>query len=185
MNWRKWHRRTGGILGLLLLIAAASGVVLQYEKFAKKTAKPASVQQPAPQKALTDIVDSAVKAKVFADTYYPGKAIESLTVEQGARRGFAVIRFAGVKDPVNIDLTKQGKLTNKLNFSYSVQAPTAKKTDPKILLIKIHTLSILGPYGHLVGIISALSLLFLSISGLWMYFYPMIRRSKRSNVQKN
>lgn len=185
MNWRKWHRRTGAILGLLLLVAAATGVVLQYEKFAKKTAQPASVQQPAPQKVLTDIVDGAVKAKVFADTYYPGKAIESLTVEQGARRGYAVIRFAGMKDPVAVDLMKYGKLSNNLNFSYSAQPPKAKKADLKILLIKIHTLSILGPYGHLIGIISALSLVFLTVSGLWMYFFPIFRRKKQSNVQKN
>ncbi|MGD9810367.1 MAG: PepSY domain-containing protein [Sphingobium sp.] len=174
-NWRMWHRWFGTLAGLFLLFLALSGSWLQLYKVVAK-ADPAKPAKPAPAvMAPIDPVDLAERAQLLARQHNPSAPIVSVALDAKGGKPIAVVRFDGVSDPAVIDLDS-GKVKVPAAASPTEQSTWRTLHD---VALELHTLRFAGIGGNLVGLLLGVMLLFLTGSGLWMWWKMLRERRKR------
>lgn len=175
-NWRKWHRWLGTVSAVLLIIIGATGIFLQIDEVAGLTA-PA---RPAPidTTKLEPLDSVALVTRLHALTAQrpQGNKIVMLRLEARATGPIAVATFAGSKNPVQIDL-RTGKETQADNPAKPKKGWLQRL---RLFLLNLHTFGLVGPLGHVAGVFFSGFLVFLSGSGLWMWFVMRRERLKRS-----
>ena len=158
------HRWIGVGVGVVLLVTAATGFLLLKKKDWEWIQPPVTVGEPGPASSLKPLQD--VYAAVFA---------------------LGLPEFRDEADVARIDFRpSQGvhKVTSKRgNLEVQVCATTLRTSEPRHrasdLLEQIHDGSWFGSAMHaFVSPAAALALLFLSLSGYWMWLWPKWQRRK-------
>ncbi|MDQ4421036.1 PepSY-associated TM helix domain-containing protein [Sphingobium sp. DEHP117] len=174
--WRRWHRWLGIVAGVLLILMAVTGVLLQVDEvggFSEKAREQAIQRRGAVQPL--DLVTAARQV----ETHSGGRAIEMLKLE--ARKGapVAIVRFAGTDRPVQIDL-----LTGAQKPGSEAPRPGGSMAEKvRLLILNLHTLGIVGGAGHIVGGIAGVAMAVLGGSGLWMWWVMRRERVRRGSRQ--
>ncbi len=170
--WRKWHRWLGTIAGVLLALVAATGIYLQVEEVTgvvHKAADKATVRKVPPP---LDAVQIAQRVQALSQ----GRTIEMLRIESFTRGPVAVVRFAGEKNPVEINLQTGARKPGR-----DGSAPlTGTWSKVHLTLLMLHTFGIAGMPGHLVGGVAGVALLVLCGSGLWVWWVMRKERVRRN-----
>lgn len=171
--WRKWHRWMGTSAGILLLIVAITGVLLQIDEVGHISDN-AGVAHDAAVPPL-DAVALAARVEALSG----GRKIEMLKLESHQKQPSAIVRFSGEKKVVQIDLAT-GK---QKPASEGPRPPSGTLAKLRLLILNFHTLGIAGMPGHVVGGIAGLVMAILSASGLWVW-WTMRRERIRRNADR-
>jgi len=168
--WRKWHRWLGTIAAVLLVLIGGTGVLLQIDEVGHVSER-ASARASVPLPPL-DAVALAARVEALSG----GRRIEMLRLEAHSKAPSAVVRFAGDKKVVEIDLAtgkqKPGRETPK-----SAGGTLAKI---RLLVLMLHTFGIAGTAGHVAGGLVGVVLVGLSGSGLWVWWTMRRERVRRN-----
>lgn len=170
--WRRWHRWLGVVAGVLLILMAGTGVLLQIDEvggFSEKARQTAAARRgPVPP---LDMVGLSARVELLSG----GRAVEMLRLESRKGAPIAVVQFAGAERPVQIDLEtgaqKPGSDAPKPGGS------TIEKI--RLLVLMLHTLGIAGMAGHVVGGVAGVLMAVLGGSGLWIWWIMRRERVRR------
>ena len=175
-SWRRWHRWIATISGILLLLVAVTGILLQIDEIGHLSEPP---PEPKVDVALLAPIDpSAATGAAVAQLgeTHEGSEIVSLKVESTPDGPIAVAQFKDKIPGVRINLT-----TGEQTRPYT--PPPARYALIKrirLFVLNVHTFGIVGAWGHIVGAIVSCLMVFLAGSGLWMWFVMARERFKRS-----
>ncbi|WP_164975680.1 PepSY domain-containing protein [Sphingobium fluviale] len=170
--WRRWHRWLGVVAGVLLVLMAGTGVLLQIDEvggFSEKARQAAAARRgPVPP---LDMVGLSARVELLSG----GRAVEMLRLESRKGAPIAVVQFAGAERPVQIDLEtgaqKPGSDAPKPGGS------TIEKI--RLLVLMLHTLGIAGMAGHVVGGVAGVLMAVLGGTGLWIWWIMRRERVRR------
>lgn len=187
--WRTLHRWTSLVAVVFLMIVALSGTWLAYESLVfgyyltSHLPVPGQPQAPRPP-AITPLSDEQLPAMLTTSlnswrTTLPDQPLKVLRLRI----------YGGM--PQGIVVAGLGEETQQVAFN-ATTGRTASETEPGYpetgfpfgwqahqIAKQIHRGSYLGLTGRWMDFLSALSMIFLSISGAWMY-YEMWQRRRRS-----
>ncbi len=173
MIWRKWHRWIGTIAGLFLLMMAATGVFIQVDELAEWAYPPApKPADPALFQPIDPVKDSA-RANELIEKSHPGAPLRALWLQARETGTVAIVVLHEEGKTVEIDLR-----TGQEGPPKSAAKPPTVPQKIRAFVISLHTLSIGGKPGHLVGAVVGVLLVFLSGSGLWMWVDMLRHRAK-------
>lgn len=174
-SWRRWHRWIATISGILLILVAVTGILLQIDEIGHLSEPP-----PTPKvdtALLTPIQPVAAVGSAIAHLgkTHKGADILSLRIESTLDGPMAIVQFKGDIPGVRIDLA-----TGEQTRPYS--PPPARYALIKrirLFVLNVHTFGIVGAWGHIAGAIVSFLMVFLAGSGLWMWFVMARERAKR------
>ena len=175
--WRRWHRWLGIVAGVLLILMAVTGVLLQIDEVGgfSEAARQEALARRGPVPALAPV---ALAARV--ELLSGGRAIEMLRLES-RRNGttVAVVRFSGSERPVQIDLE-----TGAQKPGNDGPGPVGGAIEKlRLLILMLHTFGIAGVGGHVVGGMAGVVMVVLGGSGLWIWWVMRRERVRRGNQE--
>lgn len=164
LRLRQWHRSFGVILSLVFLFSAVTGVLLVVPDLAAPAAPPAK-QVPAPSGGDIDLAINRATGEfpqaVIRDVRFP--AADRIDVNFRAPR-----HNTQAVDVVSAKLT-DASLVKRL--------PAERNPALWISVLPLHSGTALGLPGRIFLLVEALALVFLAMTGPWMWWQA--RRSKR------
>ncbi len=176
LSMRKWHRWISIPAIVFLLVVSVSGLVLQVKGFLNEDEEKAEqIESQKSKVSLNSSLELATKfglAKKAILSKYGNIDIKKVEIE--LRQSPAIISLYTDEDKprvIQIDAD---------TFQFISEKPDNTDT----FWIKLHSGELLGDAGRSVGIFSGLALLFLTISGCWIYFQMYQRRPKNSPLWK-
>jgi uncharacterized iron-regulated membrane protein len=197
-NWllakfRKWHTWTGLLAALFILVVAASGIILNYKKpiFTALGLEARPVKQEAKKTvAHNDVASlpvSFAQALDLSEREMGLGSVERVELKREAGTWIYKIRRAGGRelwiDGVTGATFTKGEYTKAVMDSGG--KPRAGGTDWGKLVLDLHTGKIGGETGKAIMTIAAVVLLFLTLSGVYLYAKPLlIRRRNASAVRR-
>ncbi len=167
--WRRWHRWLGIVAGVLLILMAVTGVLLQVDEVGgvSESARQDAIARRGPVRPL-DPVALAARIETLAD----GRKIEMLKFEARKDAPVAIVRFAGTDRVVQVDL-----VTGTQRPGSEAPRPGGSMIEKlRLLVLNIHTFGLVGMTGHVIGGIAGVVMAVLGGSGLWMWW--VIRRER-------
>lgn len=174
--WRRWHRWLGIVAGVLLILMAVTGVLLQIDEvggFSEK-ARQTVLDSRGPMPRL-DVVGLAARVELLSG----GRAVEMLKLESRKGGPVAIVRFAGAEGPVQIDL--QTGVQKPGNEAPKSGGTAIEKL--RLLVLMLHTFGIVGMAGHVAGGLAGVVMAILGGSGLWIW-WTMRRERVRRGVKR-
>jgi uncharacterized iron-regulated membrane protein len=123
-----------------------------------------------------DTVALATRVQALTARRPQGNEILMLRMEARPTGPVAIATFVGAKTPVEIDL-RTGKETQADN---AAKPKKGRLQRLRLFILNLHTFGLVGPVGHVAGVFFSGFLVFLSGSGLWMWFVMRRERVKRS-----
>lgn len=167
---RKLHRWTSIPLILFLLLVLGTGVVLQFEELGKiggpDGGAPSSIgaTSPSNEAIAAQLADALAKAQKAQPDFKPNRIELTIAENQQATR-FAVQPRGGPF--VEVD-----------HINGKVKAEMKPEMPLHVILIRLHTGSIGGVVGVWIMLLSSLVLMFLAVSGIWLYWQMWRNRVK-------
>jgi uncharacterized iron-regulated membrane protein len=178
-NLRQTHRWSSTVAGAFLLVIAATGVALQIEELTEtgeRRGPPAPTTAAAVLESPETSIASALAGLRAAE---PNARITSLALGGTGGAAQVVVSLAGETQARAIDIVT-GSV--KAAEQAAPQGPPGGPP-PGFSLMRtikqIHTGEIGGPFGQIIGLALGLTLLFLSISGLWMWLQMLNARANQ------
>lgn len=173
---RKWHRWISIPAIIFLLLVAVSGLVLQVKGFLNDDEEKA--EQIESQKSKVSLNSSLELASKFGSAQ---KAVLSKYGNIDIKKVEIELR----QSPAVISLyTDEAQPRVFLIDADTSQIISEKPDNTDTFWIKLHSGELWGDAGRSVGVFSGLALLFLTISGCWIYFQMYQRRPKNSPLWK-
>ena len=168
--FRQLHRWTSLPLILFLFLVLGTGVVLQFEELGKlggaDRGPPASAgtAMPSDEAIAAQLTDALGKARQAQPDFRPTR------IELNIAEGRLSTRLA--KQP------RGGPFVEVDHAKGSVKAELKPPMSMHVILIRLHTGSIAGAVGVWIMLLSSLVLLFLAISGGWLYWQMWRNRAR-------
>lgn len=166
---RKWHRWTSTVLGIFLLVIATTGVFIQLIQLVGKGGED-DHDAPRERASLVDPVANAKTVVEVISRAQPGKAISSITFSVREGKPSAVVRMVEEGPPQIVDLA-----------TATISKPGEAEGDDggwEEFMMHIHSGAVIGLPGQIIGLLAGFALLFLSVSGLWMWWTMLRQRVK-------
>jgi uncharacterized iron-regulated membrane protein len=178
---RRWHRWVSTVIGVFLLVMAATGALLQSQflvhGFPPAGASPGgeAVPESAAGPPLDHISAKVGMALAIAARRYPRAGIDALTLTRRGTAAIAELRINGLAAPAAFDLATGRELP-----ASAPAPPPAGPLDQRIhqLAFDIHTGQLFHLPGEVMTLLCGLSLLFLAVSGLWLLARMYLQRSR-------
>lgn len=176
MTWRRWHRWLGTISGILLVLIAGTGILLQIDEVGHISAPPPPPKVDKDRLSPVDPMVATRTAVALIDQRHEGRDILSFRLQAREGGTAAIVHFRNIAPGIEIDLAtgKEKRLVDERPPKYVLLNKI------RLLVLNIHTFGIVGPWGHIVGAVLSVFLVFLGGSGLWMWFTLWRERAKRS-----
>lgn len=167
---RQLHRWTSLPLILFLMLVLGTGVVLQFEELGKLGGADRSPPASASTAMLSDeaivaqLNDALAKARQAQPDFKPTR------IELNIAEGRQSTRFA--KQP------RGGPFVEVDHAKGSVKAEMKPPMSLHVILIRLHTGSMAGAAGVWIMLLASLVLMFLAVSGVWLYWQMWRNRVK-------
>lgn len=176
-NLRQAHRWGSTAAGAFLLVIAATGVALQVEELTESGERrgPPAQSAAAVIEAPETVISSALTRLRAAE---PGARITSVAIGGAGDAHHVIVTLAGEDEAraINVETSE----VTESERSAPKNPPSGPSTEFNVMrtIKQIHTGEIAGPFGVVLGLAFGLTLLFLSVSGLWMWVQMLSARAK-------
>ncbi|MBA3678473.1 MAG: PepSY domain-containing protein [Sphingosinicella sp.] len=170
---RKYHRWVSAVAALFLLIVSVTGVVMQVQKLTGSDGEAESEGRGSVPAALTSAMESPIYAALATRTLdtarrrAPNAPITSVTLRSADEGIEGVVSIPGEPPREIVVDARSGRVISDEEHEES-------------LVRRIHSGSILGEPGTVLGILWGLALVILSITGAWVYL-DMYRKRRRNS----
>ena len=176
--WRKWHRWVAFPAAFFLLFAATTGFLVAFSEFFGEAE--------ALREATRDLVSPVTTTSPSAAWSDPiAKALATVTSQTGSSPIDSItIQFKGDQPTVNVFTGKPTGGEDR-KFVVDARSGTLAKIDTyadKPLLNRVHSGEAFGDGGLVFAMAWALALIFLTSTGLLIYF--LMRPKKRAGLQQ-
>ena len=171
--FRQLHRWTSLPLILFLVLMIGTGVVLQFEEIGKiggEAARPPAVENAANGNYPSDKAIQAQLIEAFAKAREANPDFRPKRIELTVAAGQEATRFA--LQP------RGGPFIEVDHVNDRVKAEMNPKLPLHVLMIRLHTGSAMGAIGVWIMLAAGLILLWLAISGAYLYWQMWRNRSK-------
>lgn len=191
---RTWHTYIGAVAAIFLVVAAGTGIVLNYKKpifgaLGLEPAKSEPAVRPTGDTKLT-VADAAThwpvtvtRALAAARDRWGDAALDA--VELRTERGALLCKIKKKGGDELWLCAQTGTLTTKRKYEkLSLPGPDGQRTaafDWGKLLIDLHTGKIFGEPGKVVVTVMSGGLIFLSLSGLFIWLRPQMIRARKAS----
>ena len=184
--WRRLHRYISFFAALLLAYIATTGTLLSLDDIAVsrspiynllRTPLPLELgRTPQIPIARSALLAEFVRVRTAAAQAAPGRGILSVTITAG--QDAQAIAAGAPRAAVYLFDPASGRWSNRSDPYITSESPYVGSMRYHSLLQELHTGAILGRGGRWIIVLSGLSLLYLAVSGIVMYFQMLGRRQK-------
>ena len=172
--FRQLHRWTSLPLILFLFLLVATGVVLQFEEIGKLGGEESAPPAAATANAGNYPSDRAIQAQLneaLASARQAGPDFRPQRIELTVTQGRETTRLA--QQPRGGPFIQVNHATGEVAAEMNPELPL------HVLLIQLHTGAAMGAFGVWVMLVASLILLWLSISGAYLYWQMWRNRAAR------
>jgi hypothetical protein len=209
--WRKAHTWVGLTAGLFLIIIALTGIYLNHKdtfggvlgikkpekEIAEKEAKADSSHKPKPGKTVSELATLPVAfsdALALARPVLADSPIERIELKSDKGRWLYKVKATtgqeAVIDAVSAEVQIKGEIkaqeslaTNQHKPEYLSEVPKSKAMDWGKAIKDLHTGKIAGDAGKLLVDIVAGFIILLTLSGLYLWVVPTLRKRRSSQLR--
>lgn len=175
--FRQWHRWLSLLVGLFMAVIASTGILLAVEMIVyPPDALPPQKASSGPEPILDRQMAETLLGRAFS-----GTAQISRVGIGSIRNNFAITTWApdGKSRTMDADGASISGTVDSGAAPSPVQfGPAAGPNSLHRFLINLHSGYMIKPWGSYLSVCCGLTLLFLSLSGLWMYANMFRRRLK-------
>ncbi len=173
---RKWHRWISLPSLLFLLVLSSSGLVLQVQGYLNDDEENSEKLEQQKSKIKLSLLNGYAAKVVLAQ-----KAVFSKIGDVEIKKFEVELRHS----PPSISFYTDGTYPKIFQInSETFQIISEKPDDEDHFWVKLHSGELLGDAGRGMGVFAGLSLLFLTLSGFWIYLQMYRRRTKSGPAWK-